>query len=60
MEAWALLRVLIAGTSLELGRGLMLVIIASALEIAGAVLTVFVVIALQEGITPPPDGSVPR
>jgi hypothetical protein len=59
-EAWALVRVLIAGTPLELGRGLMLVLVASALEIAGAVLTVFVVIALQDGVTPPPAGSVPH
>ena len=59
MEAWALLRLLVAGTSLELGRGLMLVLLASVLEIALAVLTVFVVIGVQDALTPPAAGSRP-
>lgn len=52
-EAWALVRLLAAGTPLELGRGLMLVLLASALEIAAAVVTVFVVIAIQDGLASP-------
>jgi hypothetical protein len=50
VETWALVRLLAAGTALELGRGLMLVLLASGLEIAAAVLTVFVVIAIQDGL----------
>jgi hypothetical protein len=54
MEAWAGGRLLAAGTPLELGRGLLLVLLASGLEIAVAVLTVFVVVAIQDGLTAPP------
>jgi hypothetical protein len=54
-EMWALVRLLVAGTPLELGRGLMLVVVASALEIALAVLTIFVVVAIQDGLAAPPE-----
>jgi hypothetical protein len=54
VEAWAGVRLLAAGTPLELGRGLMLVLLASGLELALAVLTVFVVSAIQDGLTAPP------
>lgn len=54
VETWALVRLVVAGTALELGRGLMLVLLASGLEIAVAVLTVFVGIAIQDGLTAPP------
>lgn len=53
-EAWALVRLPADGTALELGRGLMLVVVASALEIALAVLTVFVVVAIHDGLATPP------
>jgi hypothetical protein len=55
VEAWALVRLVVAGTPLELGRGLMLVVVASALEIALAVLTVFVLVAIQDGLATPPE-----
>ena len=57
VEAWALVRLVVAGTPLELGRGLMLVVVASALEIALAVLTVFVVVAIQDGLAAPPGAT---
>jgi hypothetical protein len=60
VEMWALVRLVAAGTPLELGRGLMLVLVASALEIALAVLTVFVVVAIQDGLARPPASSRPR
>jgi hypothetical protein len=53
LETWALVRLLAAGTALELGRGLMLALVASAVEIAVAVLTVFLVIAIQRGLVGP-------
>jgi hypothetical protein len=55
VEVWGLVRLVAAGLALELGRGLMLVLLASGLEIAAAVLTVFVVIAIQDGLTGPPE-----
>ena len=53
VESWALVRLVLAGTALELGRGLMLVIVGSALEIALAVLTIFVVVSIQNGLAGP-------
>jgi hypothetical protein len=50
VEAWALVRLLVAGTPLELGRGLMLVMVASALEVGLAAVTVFVVVAIQDAL----------
>jgi hypothetical protein len=50
VEAWALARLLAAGTALDLGRGLMLVMVASVLEIGVAVLTIFTVLAIQDGL----------
>jgi hypothetical protein len=57
LETWALVRRLAAGTALEMGRGLMLVVVASGLELATAVLTVFVVMAVQGGLAPPPSAA---
>jgi hypothetical protein len=57
VEAWALVRLLVAGSPLELGRGLMLVVVASGLELALAVLTIFVVVALQDGLAAPPPSA---
>lgn len=53
VEAWAVVRLLASGTPLELGRGLMLVLLAGGLEISVAVLTVFLAIALQDGLEAP-------
>lgn len=54
VEVWALVRLVVAGSPLELGRGLMLVLVASGLELALAVLSVFVVLAIQNGLAAPP------
>jgi hypothetical protein len=60
VEGWALVRYLVTGTPFELGRGLMLVLVASALEIALAVVTIFLVVAIQRGVARPPAASRPR
>jgi hypothetical protein len=60
VEVWALVRLVVSGTSLELGRGLMLVLVASVLEIALAVVTLFVVIGIEGGLAHPPASSRPR
>lgn len=60
VEAWALVRYVATGTPFELGRGLMLVVVASALEIALAVVTIFLVVAIQRGFAPPSAASRPR
>jgi hypothetical protein len=60
VEAWALVRYVVTGTPFELGRGLMLVLVASALEIALAVVTLFLVVAIQRGFAPPSAASRPR
>jgi hypothetical protein len=57
-ESWALVRLLAAGTNLELGRGLLLVVLASAAGVGAAALGVFVVVAMQAGATAP--SAAPR
>jgi hypothetical protein len=57
-ESWALVHLLAAGTNLELGRGLLLVVLASAAGAGAAALGVFVVVAVQDGATAP--AAAPR
>lgn len=54
VETWAVVRMVVSGTALELGRGLVLGLLAGALEIAVAAVTIFVVIAIRDGLEWPP------
>jgi hypothetical protein len=55
-KGWAAARLLAAGSPVDLGRGLQLTILGSALQVAFAVLTIFVVFAMQRGLDTAPTG----
>jgi hypothetical protein len=57
-KGWAAARLLATGAPVDLGRGLALTILGGALQIALAVLTIFVVVTLQSGA--PAGRQTPR